>query len=355
MAETMPSRSDEMEAVALRNAESDQEKEKLSEFAIGIMINDGSSTDALYANGNQRCKVFIRVLKEARADKDSPWQVAPLSASERQSLTVLPYSNELLPSQAPGWYCDLEASDKYDEGLWRGTSSVGLRGSTSTTSAGANTAAEEFYRYMRFDGKLTSIQPTTFMACITLDDQKRQYTTHFSDGNREYESSITITPQRPYVLHVNDLGLARQDAYSAESGRVTVDTYYWALPGGLRIVNETFNDVTNSSDKLVYAYAKRDGSKFRLGMAIKRDVTTLTLRQIDGVNTAASPEANIPLINSDSMLRAARYYSDGRTNNNSNYDKLIYWTITDNYGCDSRFVLKINAVDQGATLELLNG
>lgn len=344
-----------METVSLLN---DDEREKLSEFSIGILSNDGSSTDALYANGNQQCKVFIRVLKEVRADKNSSWQVAPLSAKEIESLTVLPYSNELEPTQATGWTCDPAASTEFDEGLWRGNASVGLRGSTSTTSVGANTAIEEFYRYMRFNPKQSPpvpIQPTTFMACITLDDQKRKVTTHFNNGDRQYESSITITPQRPYALHVNDLMSSPRDAYSAEDGKVKVKIYYWALPAGVRIVRENFSNQGNSGAKVVFAYAIPDGSKFRLGMAIKRDVTSLTIRDIDGGSTASNKDAQIPLINSNSIMRAARYYSDGKTTNNSNYDNLMYWTITDNYGCESRFVLKANAPDKGETMELLNG
>lgn len=231
---------------------------------------------------------------------------------------------------------------------------MGLRGSTATTSAGANTATEELYRYMRFDGRLAPLQPTTFMACITLDNGK-QYTTHFDDGDKGFESSITIAPQRPYVLHVNDLMFNRSNAYSAESGKITVDTYYWALPGGLRLVKESFDGQGNSSEKLLYAYAIRDGGKFRLGMAIKRGVTNLTLRQIDGNNTATNRDAQIPLITSDSMLRGARYYADGKTTNDSNYSNLMYWIITDNYGCESRFVLKANTGDKGNTMELLNG
>ena len=342
-----------METVSLRN---ENALEKLSEFSIGILTNDGGSTDALYANGNQQCKVFIRVLKEVRADKDSSWRVAPLSAGERQSLTVRPYSNQLLPQQAPGWSCDVNPSTEFDEGLWRGNASVGLRGSTSTTSVGANTAIEEFYRYMRFNPKQSppvAIQPTTFMACITLDDG-RQYTTHFDDGDWQYESSITITPQRPYALHVNDLMSSPRDAYSAEDGKVKVKIYYWALPAGLRIVREQFENGRSESTKLVYAYAIPDGSKFRLGMAIKRDVTSLTINDIDSVSTASNKNAQIPLIHSNSIMRAARYYSDGKTTNNSNYDNLVYWTITDNYGCESRFVLKADRVDKGETLQLLN-
>lgn len=328
--------------------------EKLDEFKIGIMINDANSTDALYANGNQQCKVFIRVVKAIYVDEYSPAQVAPLSPTERQSLTVLPYSNELRPPQAMGWSCDVEASDTFDEGLWRGTASVGLRGSTATTSAGANTAPEELYRYMRFDGRLAPLQPTTFMACITLDNGK-QYTTHFDDGDKGFESSITIAPQRPYVLHVNDLMFNRSNAYSADSGGVTVNTYYWALPGGLRIVRESFTGAGTSNPNLGYAYAMKQGGYFRLGMAINVGVTSLTLRQIDGT-ISSSPYANdqVPLINSDCILRGARY-ANRNSPNTSNYDNLMYWTITDNYGCESRFVLKANWEDTGDTLELLNG
>jgi len=319
----------------------------LSEFSIGIMINDSSSTDALYANGNQQCKVFIRVLKESR-DDDGSWRVEPLSEAEKASLTVLPYSNELQPAQATGWSCDDKASDEFDEGLWRGTASVGLRGSPATTSVGATTAPEEFYRYMSFDGKLAPVQPTTFMAYIKLDNGK-QYTTHFDDGAKDFESSITIAPQRPYVLHVNDLMFYRSNAYS--DGGITVNTYYWALPGGLRILRERFDGAGWSNAKLAYAYGMRKDGDLRFGMAIRVGVTSLTLNEIDGT---VSSSAQVPLINSDCILRGARY-ANSNSPNGANYNNLMYWTITDNYGCESRFVLKANRLDTGNTLELLNG
>jgi len=328
--------------------------ETLDEFRIGIMINDASYTDALYANGNQQCKVFIRVVKTIQADEYSQAEVAPLSPSERESLTVLPYSNELRPPQATGWSCDVEASDKFDEGLWRGTASVGLRGSTATTSEGANTVPEELYRYMRFDGRLAPLQPTTFMACITLDNGK-QYTTHFDDGDKGFESSITIAPQRPYALHVSDMAYIGQAAYQDPQGNVTVDMYYWTLPGGLKIVNERFEGGYFRAD-LEWAYGILDGQWYREGMAVKVDVTTLTLGQIDFRISASYQNVQVPIINSRSMLRGARYAAKTSvTQERWSQDALMYWIITDNYGCESRFVLKANTGDKGNTMELLDG
>ena len=316
----------------------------LSNFHIGLVASGGSVTDALYANGRQQCKVFIKVQKEILRDGFS-WGPALLSDSEKASITIRPYSNELMPNQAPGWSCDTEAN-QYDEGLWRGTGSVGLTGSSDTKAASKNIPADIIYRYMRFNGKQARIQPTRFMACITLDDGTK-YSTHMQqEGEPEIESSIIITPQNPYSLRVNDLAHERQDAYNGPNS-VDVDVNYWTLPAGLRIMEESFSGENSSSSKLVYVYYLTVSSNdLRRGMAIRCTVTSLNLNDI----SSSYANAEIPLINGDCLLRAARYSGGGST---TNYTSLTCWTIVDNYGCESRFVLDNNG--DGNTLSLLNG
>ena len=323
----------------------------LTEFQIGFVATAASATDALYANGKQQCKVFIKILKKISGDGYN-WRTTGLSEYEKASLTVLPYSNELRPAQASGWYCDTEPN-KYDEGLWRGTGSVGLTGSSETMAAGTNTPTEVIYRYMRFDGKEARIQPTRFMASITLDDGT-QYSTHLQkEGEPAIESSIIITPQSPYSLRVNDLTHTRQDAFT--NADVEVDTYYWSLPGGLRILGESYSGQGYEDSNMAYAYNIVDGSRVRIGVAIKVDVTSLTLGNIDS-GLKSNQSAQVPLIDSNSMLRGLRYSCNASaTNNRSSYNSLTYWIITDNYGCQSTFVLKANDSDNGNTLELLNG
>jgi len=328
-----------------------ERSETLIEFQIGLPGTTAGATDALYANGKQQCKVSVKVLRQI-SDDGSTWMVAPLSQRERASLTVLPYSNDLSPPQAQGWHCDAEPNE-YDEGLWRGTSSVGLTGSTDTKAGRDNIAAEELYRYMRFDSKQGRIQPTRFMACITLDDGT-QYSTHMQkEGEPAFESSIIITPQSPYSLRVNGLTHTRQDAFN--DAKVDVHTYYRTLPGGLRILGESFSGAVNAASKVVYAYGIVDGSWERWGMAIKVGVTSLTLGDIDG-GLKSNKDAQVPLIDSNSMLRGARYSCNtADTTNRSSYNNLMYWIITDNFGCQSTFVLKANNSDKGNRLELLNG
>src|SRR5262249_23025588 len=153
------------------------------------------------------------------------------------------------------------------------------------------------------------IEPARFMASITLDDGTR-YSTHMNNGAVTFDSSVTIAPQQPYVLRAQDLTLNRQSAY--DPNVVNVVIYYWALPDGLGIVKETFRNAGETSAKLEYAYAlshvrpETGGGVFLMGMAIRRDVTHLTLGQIDpGIFFFGNVE--VPLINSDSMLRAAWY------------------------------------------------
>jgi hypothetical protein len=326
--------------------------ETLAEFQIGLVASGASVTDALYANGNQQCKVFIRIVKK-RSDGRNMRPLA-LSSSEKANITVLPYSNALRPSQAPGWYCD-SVPNEYDEGLWRGTGSVGLTGSPETKAAGTNLPTEVIYRYMRFNGNEARIHPTRFMACITLDDGT-QYSTHMQkEGEPAIESSIVITPQTPYSLRVNDLTHERQDAFTNTD--VDVDTYYWTLPGGLRIVNESFIN-GYPGGKVEWAYGIVDGTSwYRMGIAIKLGVTTLTLGEIDSrIKNQQTKNQVVPLIDSDCMMRGAKYACrQSATDERWAYDALMYWTITDNYGCQSTFVLKANNSDKGNRMELLNG
>ncbi len=329
---------------------------KLSVFQIGIAGTTASSTNELYANNRQQCKVVINILKVTW--DGSSWQKTNLTQSEINSLTVLPYSAALFPPQAPGWSCDT-AANSYTSGLRRSALSFEQSGPSSTAEtvrqvasrSTANDAPEVFYRYMRS----ATTQRQDFMACVTLDDGTK-YSTHYDNGDERYESVIGIQPQAPYALRVADLASSRQDAYQVEYEKnkwIDVDTYYWTLPSGLWIHGESFSGAGWTTDKLEFAYGKRVDNVLRLGMAIKVGVTSLTVGEIDGQVASNYAPNQVPLINANTVMRGARY-SNENTNNGANYDYRLYWTVIDNFGCESRFVLIANTADKGDTLTLLD-
>lgn len=197
--------------------------ERLTLFQIGIPGSAANTTDALYANGNHQCKLVIRILKQTSVD-GAAWQAAPLSESEKSSLTVLPYANELRPQHAKGWYCDVNAN-QYAQGLWRRDGSHEAP-APDETKAETGSAAEKFFRYLRFNSKEASKQPARFMASITLDDGT-QYSTHMSNDNVALDSSVTISPQECHTLSVADMTHSRELAYYEEYSHSGASVYVY--------------------------------------------------------------------------------------------------------------------------------
>ena len=332
---------------------------KLNYFQITVG-NNQSTTNALYANGNQQCKVTIEIRKVVWDDDKGDWVKAPLSNKELESLTIRPWSDQLRPPQAPNWDCDTVPND-FTQGLrTAGRASLTVGPSQVETSAvdavdapRSNEAPQIEFRYM----KTTRAQPQQFMACITLDDGK-QYTT-YQGGSSTFNSRIEIQPQNPYVIRVSDLRATRSDAYTKEYEKgnwIDIDVYYWDLPGGLRIYRESFSGQGSQRSKVVHAYVINLPKRLNLGAAIKTGVTSLTLGDIAGhASTGVSDSTPVPLSGDGvTVLRALREFIDYRSLNPAHNDQLR-WTITDNYGCQSTFILRANPGDQGNTLELSNG
>jgi hypothetical protein len=76
-----------------------------------------------------------------------------------------------------------------------------------------------------------------------------------------------------------------------------------------------------------------------MGVAVYLDVKSLTLGEIDGGLPSKYQSVQVPLIESKNMLRAV-WYASWASSNGGNYNRELYWTIIDNYGCSSRFVLR---------------
>ncbi len=312
---------------------------KLSEFRITVGTG-GNSTNALYANGNQQCKVIIEILKVSFID--GAWKKTNLTPAEVNSLTVMTYSDQLFPSPPlpNGWFCATQPNE-YTEGL---------RGSTysSPAPALANDAAQIFERYMRADRP----GPQRFMACVTLDGNTR-YSTHFNSGDERYESSITIDPVPAYALKVSQLKADSYDIYHCgdKDNEINVKAYNWALPGGLTIRHESFSNAGYTSGKLMWAYCLKD--KFvRMGVAVRKGVNTLTLGDIDGGLPSKYWNVQVNPLPGDNLLRA-EWYESWSSVNKGNYSNSLKWTITDNYGCVSQFVLRASN-NNGSQLNLFD-
>ncbi|WP_449220213.1 hypothetical protein [Tistrella mobilis] len=315
----------------------------LSLFTINIIGGNESYTSALYANGNQQVVVAVNVQKLVNGVP------TPLSSSETNSVTVVEYSANINAGLPVGWFCDTTAN-RYDQGL---------RGSSYRAEATAMPevrAADVVKRYLRCDSRVNPLQNYQFMARIRLDDGKT-YTTHFDDGGGAvFESKITIAPQRPYVITVGEMAYRRDDAYNTEWQKgdyIDVDVYYWTLPSSLKIYDESFSNAGYWGSKLYYAAAINHDSSTRLDMAIRYTVTSLTLGDIGNIPKSDYAGTQVPLSNGAGLMRAARYLCDSHSCSPT-YDNYLYWTITDNLGCVSRFTLKANNSDYGNTLTLGN-
>jgi hypothetical protein len=326
----------------------------LSTFKIGIIGPNESYSDQLYANGNQQMSVFIYVSKQEFDPATGSWKAVLLTPSEQSSLTVVQYSSSVDASLPPGWSCD-STKNQFDQGL-RGSSYQAYQQDIEA-DAGAKAQWESYTRYLRAGTSVVPLQGYQFMARIRLDDGK-VYTTHYSDADHDFESKITVTPQRPYIIQVAELVCKREDPFHQDYDKepLDVDTYYWTLPSSLRILGEEFSGEGLSSSKLAYAYVRNEGS-LRVGAAIKFTVTSLTLGDIGYMPSSVSGSTPVTIINSPYTMRGLRYYYDwyDGAGKPPTFNNNMYWTVIDNLGCRSRFILRANSDDKGNTLDLIQG
>jgi hypothetical protein len=301
--------------------------------------------------------VTIDILKVSFNPTTYTWEKTDLTQKEIDSITVMTYSDQLYPNPPlpAGWSCDRNKNE-YTEGS-RGSATMMMAApSDAQLAAQASTVNEvpqTFYRYMKADR--TGNQK--FMACITLetDTGPVKYSTHFDNGDEKYESSINIDPQPAYALAVSQLYPSKSSVYHCgdKDNEINVDTYYWALPNGLQIFGESFSNQGNSSGKVVWPFCFVKDNYVRMGPAVRLGVTSLTLGELDGGLPSQYWSVQVSLINSNNMLRAV-WYESWASSNTSNYNRDLYWSITDNYGCTSRFVLRAKDTT-GKELMLIDG
>ena len=253
------------------------------------------------------------------------------------------------------------APNKYDQGV-RGASLLAAASddrAEETGETGDSSPGENIFRYMRFDPAGTSIRPFVFMACITLDDG-RQYSTNFDDNDQQFNSKVTLTPREPYRLGVRDLLFSQEVGFSEEWGKnkkIDVAVFYWRLPSGLSIMENKSEDILYNSDKAWYLYSKNE-SNFFVGAIVLDHVIDFLLKDLmipRYTGGAGLPSwvtqtyGLIRLVMTDrSAMRVVRYAAQGQTTP-SPYGRQNRWSIIDNYGCESRFLIGPDVNNKGYT------
>jgi hypothetical protein len=209
---------------------------------------------------------------------------------------------------------------------------------------------------MRFDNSVASAS-TKFMACMTLDAgtaNAKTVSTYINTSDHQFDFFVTLNPLVPYRLRTSQLKAERDDALSIEYSKdqyLDVDVYYWMLPNNIRILSESFANAGFSGKQLRFAYARNEGTLYA-GMAIISTATSLTLGDIGILPSSdkVKPSTQVRLLNSgERSLRAARYFCNSVSISPA-YNKELYWTIIDNFGCESRFIIRGNDSDKGNTL-----
>jgi len=336
----------------------------------------------VYNNNRQQCKVRIDIKKMQGESQ------VKLTKEEKGSLTLRPVKKNPRPKMAPGWSCDDDENNKYNSYPDSFTTSL-AKDAPAKAKAKSNQVAETLYRYIRCDGIVTTQE---FMACITLGagtKDSKDISTNYDDGDRSYDFIVEIRSEEPPSWGAGDLIFSKKP-FVKDSSWFDVDICYWALPKGLRIVEDsiTLLNVKDGIIRNVEDSIKRDSEtrKFwqfyseyasvvagtdhrdlNLGFAIKKEVAsltlddfdlrlkvpTLTLDDFDPRPKDAKMVKNFTLEHGGDKLRAVRYnwgFPDYDLKATWLYDNVVEWTIIDNYGTTSRFLLK--AVKDGFKTKL---
>ena len=297
---------------------------KLSSFKIEFT----GSNRHLYSNGNQQLSLTITAQKTVNGN------YVNLTSGEKNSIKVTERSENVNASLPSGW-----SSDNQENGF--------SEGAYSRTSA-AMAVSEEFDSIEPKDGnpdvatrylRTTDTASHQFMATIVIEG--KTYTTNMAD----YNNYVEVSPTPPYRVTVDGLNSEREDAFTKETDKYTtidVDVYYWTLPN-LTVKQESFSGAGTWNSKLESSFAQTISNSCRLGKAIKKDVTSLTVGDI--INGAPNPSDNIPIRSSSSYLRALRYLATHTVLTTSAYDNNLHWTIVDNYGCTQKYILRRENTD----------
>lgn len=325
---------------------------RLAHFEI-TLPNGGVLTKELYANGRHQCKVVVEVSAE-QMQSDGSWALVRLTDMQRSSVTIRPYSrnaNEPLPS---GWRSGA-IKNIYDTGLWRPDMEAGvLENPIETKAERSNIQREVLERYMSFDPGY-AIEPVAFMASIRVGEIT--YTTNYSVGDEQFNSRVTITPQRPYVVLARSMSEV-VDARAFVEGKCDIDVYYWIPPAGLRILSnrgldEALEVPGEGLNFQTTFYQGLDAFDFiKAGVVIGKDVLNPIVSVADiHSDYPNGHEKSVRFNYASTIMRAVRFrwkpIAIGAENNHSK------WLVWDNYGCEH--VFRFDRAEGGNVIRLSDG
>ncbi|WPN99304.1 hypothetical protein [Pseudomonas sp. MUP55] len=320
-----------------------------------ILPGGQSSTNALYANGRHQCKVLIEVVVEQETSEGG-WEVARLTAEERESLVVTLYSSNINQPLPDGWHCDKQ-KNQYDAGL-RGQVADERVMRLGVDGAGENTVLhkEVIERYMRFDSG-RAVEPNRFMAKNVIAGVT--YTTNSSVGDIPFDTSVYIAPVRPYVLKVADLNLY-VDTAAYDDDYAAVDVYYWSPKDNLRfLVSLGFDELlpVPGEGEIFQTSFSRDRSSYvrrgvKFGIVTNRNTPGVNIPVVGIYRWHPAGGNNIVRFDQVSTIMRAVWMS---TTVSLQYDgdSRSKWRLWDNYGCEQVFWLQSR--ENEYSLELRDG
>jgi hypothetical protein len=299
---------------------------RLAHFAVRFA--DGTdSTDALYANGQHQVEVVVEVLKEV-IGRTGNWVNAPLTDSERASITIVPVPTAHNTSGGGGWNCDTEKNE-YDPGLWNRTGED--LGESVPRNIIIDPRIEIVSRYLRLEEN-TSLKPMQFMATIVLDGEK--VTNSYSEFPTDFQSSVFVVPVLPPELLSTELKQTIDyDALNLGGVNIDVDVYYWEGTNGLRFVNNyglvDFLYVPNEGDMFQTAYGFSERYK---GGVFKNPLASHWLLNNVHQYLPGAPTDSNPIIRriNTSIMCAARL--NATTPELPHRDSKTNWLLRDNFG-----------------------
>ncbi|NJL26837.1 MAG: hypothetical protein HC897_02620 [Thermoanaerobaculia bacterium] len=219
-------------------------------FTIEPVAGTSQTSCKVYANGNQQCQLLVRIGLGKQ-----------LSATEKEKIKLAQYGTGTVYEQLT-LPSGMKTSDKntFDP---HPDNTISKAAPPDTR----NEADEIVYFYL----SSSAVSSGRIMAVILLDDG-RTITTHYSDGEYNFESSVTVVAEAPRLIDASDLS----QVGTANRSSSDLETYIWGLPTGLTIrsrkleVGTSFENTT--TDVTFYRY----GDKSQINNVTEAKVTTST-------------------------------------------------------------------------------
>lgn len=307
--------------------------------------SDQVSTNALYANGRHQCKVQVELIIE-RETLGGLWEATTPLEAERESVSVTRYSSNVNEPLPGGWSCD-HGKNIYDTGLWRGNAE--LQPSTEP-DVETGLTMDLIDRYLRFSPGVP-IETVRFMARVVVDGVA--YTTSYVLGGSAHDSSISVTPVRPYILKAADMAeYVDYDAFIGETA--DVDIYYWTPPSGLTFVADRGLDaplfIPSEGRQCMTSFIKNASwSGNKIGV-IRLSRQVLYLSDVHQGLQSPGYDSVVRFNQVSTIMRAVRLKSFLVQGNGDSRSK---WRLWDNYGCEHVFWLE--AFNNGNKIRLKEG